>query len=63
MTADNFVREEVAMWVDCVEKLTKAATKSLLSPNPFMQCEWTYLQQVMHNCELRCLCPTARYDF
>eukprot|EP00731_Ephydatia_muelleri_P009434 Em0005g20a len=39
MTADDFVRKKVVMWVDCVEKLSKAATKSpqpliLLSPNP-----------------------------
>ena len=28
MIVDNFVRTKVAMWVDCIEKLSKAATKS-----------------------------------
>ena len=54
MTADDFVRKKVAMWVDCVEKVFKAATKSPQAAynalSKSLQCEWLYLQQVMHNC-------------
>eukprot|EP00731_Ephydatia_muelleri_P019543 Em0012g368a len=54
MTVDNFVRKKVAMWVDCVEKLSKAATKSpqaaYTALSKSLQCEWSYLQRVMHNC-------------
>ena len=54
MTVDNFVRKKVAMWVDCVEKLSKAANKSpqaaYTALSKSLQCEWSYLQRVMHNC-------------
>ena len=54
MTVDNFVRKKVAMWVDCVEKLSKAATKSpqaaYTALSKSLQCEWSYLQRVMFNC-------------
>ena len=54
MTVDNFVRKKVAMWVDCVEKLSKAATKSPQAAYTVLskshQCEWSYLQRVMLNC-------------
>ena len=54
MTADNFVRKKVAMWIGCVEKLSKAATKSpqaaYTALSKSLQCEWSYLQQVKHNC-------------
>ena len=54
MTADDFVRKKVAMWVDCVEKLSKAATKSPQAAYTALskshQCEWSYLQRVMLNC-------------
>ena len=54
MTAEGFVWKKVAMCVDCVEKLSKAATKSLqatyIALSKSLQCEWSYLQQVMHNC-------------
>ena len=42
------------MWVDCVEKLSKAATKSPQAAHTALskslQCEWPYLQRDMHNC-------------
>ena len=54
MTADNFVGKKVAMWVDCVEKLSKAATKSPQAPSTALskshQCECSYLYLVMHVC-------------
>ena len=54
MIADDFVRKKVAMWVDCVVKLSKAATKSpqaaYTALSKSLQCEWSYLQRVMHNC-------------
>ena len=54
MTADDFVRKKVAMWVDCVKKLSKAATKSpqaaYTALSKSLQCEWSYLQRVMVNC-------------
>ena len=62
--SNNFVRKKVAMWVDCVEKLSKAATKpqaAYTALSKSLQCEWSYLQRVMHN--WRCFCPTTRCDF
>ena len=54
MIADDFVRKKVAMWVDCVVKLSKAATKSpqaaYTALSKSLQFEWSYLQRVMHNC-------------
>ena len=54
MTADNFVRKNAAMWVGWVEKLSKAATKSpqaaYTALSKSLQCEWSYLQRVMHIC-------------
>ena len=48
MTADDFVKKKVAMWVDCVEKLSKTATKSpqaaYAALSKSLQCEWSYLQ-------------------
>eukprot|EP00731_Ephydatia_muelleri_P019516 Em0012g341a len=42
------------MWIDCVEKLSKAATKSpqaaYTALSKSLQCEWSYLQRVMLNC-------------
>ena len=53
-TVDNFVGKKVAMWVECVEKLSKAATKSPQAPSTALskshQCEWSYLHLVMHVC-------------
>ena len=54
MTADNFVRKKVAIWVDCVEKLSKAATKSpqatYTALSKSLRVNGSYLQRVMHNC-------------
>ena len=54
MRVDNFVGKKVPMWVDCVEKLSQAATKSPQAAytafSKSLQCEWSYLQRVMHIC-------------
>ena len=43
------------MGIDCVEKLSKAASYQVTqiaytALSKFLQCEWSYLQRVMHKC-------------
>ena len=50
----QFVREKVDVWVDCVDKLSKAAIKApqaaFASLTKSLQCEWDFLQRVVPDC-------------